>query len=265
MHVGMAAIFQNPGQKISDREVYREELRLAELAEPLGYDSVWSRRASLHRLYDVPEPRAVPHLHGRPHQARAAGLDGAGVAVARSDPAGRGDRRPRSRLRRAHDSRHRPWRRARRVRGVPRADGREPRALRRSRRADPGRARDRVLRIHGPTLPAAAQGHSPETLQDVQGPHLCGGRVAGVGAHHGQARHRHAHHSAKAVEGSRQGDGGVPRRSSSRSTASPRRSRSARAGCFATRTWAAPRRWRRAISAATTRRCSITTNSTRTI
>lgn len=42
MHVGMATIFQNPGQKISDREVYREELKLAELAEPLGYDSVWS-------------------------------------------------------------------------------------------------------------------------------------------------------------------------------------------------------------------------------
>src|SRR5436190_9754572 len=42
MHVGMASIFQNPGRKISDRDVYREELRLAELAEPLGLDSIWS-------------------------------------------------------------------------------------------------------------------------------------------------------------------------------------------------------------------------------
>ena len=42
MHVGMAAIFQNPGQASTDREVYREELRLIEMAEPLGYDSVWS-------------------------------------------------------------------------------------------------------------------------------------------------------------------------------------------------------------------------------
>lgn len=42
MHVGYAPIFQNPENQLSDREVYRNELRLAELAEPLGFDSVWS-------------------------------------------------------------------------------------------------------------------------------------------------------------------------------------------------------------------------------
>jgi alkanesulfonate monooxygenase SsuD/methylene tetrahydromethanopterin reductase-like flavin-dependent oxidoreductase (luciferase family) len=42
MHVGLAAIFQNPGQRLADRDVYEAELRLASLAEPLGYDSVWS-------------------------------------------------------------------------------------------------------------------------------------------------------------------------------------------------------------------------------
>ena len=42
MHVGMASIFQNPGQRRADHEVYREELRLADLAEPLGFDSIWS-------------------------------------------------------------------------------------------------------------------------------------------------------------------------------------------------------------------------------
>jgi alkanesulfonate monooxygenase SsuD/methylene tetrahydromethanopterin reductase-like flavin-dependent oxidoreductase (luciferase family) len=41
MHVGMAAVFQNPGQAQSDRDVYVNELRLAELAEPLGFESVW--------------------------------------------------------------------------------------------------------------------------------------------------------------------------------------------------------------------------------
>ncbi|MGE0859739.1 MAG: LLM class flavin-dependent oxidoreductase [Gammaproteobacteria bacterium] len=41
MHVGYTPIFQNPGNQRSDAEVYREELRLAELAEPLGFDSVW--------------------------------------------------------------------------------------------------------------------------------------------------------------------------------------------------------------------------------
>jgi len=38
----MASIFQNPGQRRADHEVYREELRLADLAEPLGFDSIWS-------------------------------------------------------------------------------------------------------------------------------------------------------------------------------------------------------------------------------
>ncbi|MBI2799016.1 MAG: LLM class flavin-dependent oxidoreductase [Gammaproteobacteria bacterium] len=42
MHVGCSPIFQNPGNQRSDAEVYREELRLIENAEPLGFDSVWS-------------------------------------------------------------------------------------------------------------------------------------------------------------------------------------------------------------------------------
>jgi alkanesulfonate monooxygenase SsuD/methylene tetrahydromethanopterin reductase-like flavin-dependent oxidoreductase (luciferase family) len=41
MHVGMAAVFQNPGHSRSDREVYVDELRLADLAEPLGFQSIW--------------------------------------------------------------------------------------------------------------------------------------------------------------------------------------------------------------------------------
>src|SRR5215471_15237256 len=41
MHVGMATIFQNPGRARTDREVYRSELRLADLAEPLGFESIW--------------------------------------------------------------------------------------------------------------------------------------------------------------------------------------------------------------------------------
>ena len=41
MHVGLATVFQNPGKARSDREVYANELRLAELAEPLGFQSIW--------------------------------------------------------------------------------------------------------------------------------------------------------------------------------------------------------------------------------
>src|SRR5438552_1134497 len=42
MRVGMAAVFQNPGKARRDFEVYQDELRLADLAEPLGFDSIWS-------------------------------------------------------------------------------------------------------------------------------------------------------------------------------------------------------------------------------
>src|SRR6201997_2693740 len=42
MHVGYGAVFQNPNNALPDAEVYRQELRLAEMAEPLGFDSIWS-------------------------------------------------------------------------------------------------------------------------------------------------------------------------------------------------------------------------------
>ncbi len=41
MHVGMATVFQNPKRARADRDVYREELRLADLAEPMGFQSIW--------------------------------------------------------------------------------------------------------------------------------------------------------------------------------------------------------------------------------
>jgi alkanesulfonate monooxygenase SsuD/methylene tetrahydromethanopterin reductase-like flavin-dependent oxidoreductase (luciferase family) len=41
MHVGAATIFQNPGKFTTDYDVYRQELRLADLAEPLGFESIW--------------------------------------------------------------------------------------------------------------------------------------------------------------------------------------------------------------------------------
>jgi alkanesulfonate monooxygenase SsuD/methylene tetrahydromethanopterin reductase-like flavin-dependent oxidoreductase (luciferase family) len=37
----MATVFQNPHQERTDREVYLNELRLADLAEPLGFESIW--------------------------------------------------------------------------------------------------------------------------------------------------------------------------------------------------------------------------------
>ena len=41
MHVGLAAIFQNPGKERTDLEVYQNDLRLASLGEGLGFESIW--------------------------------------------------------------------------------------------------------------------------------------------------------------------------------------------------------------------------------
>lgn len=41
MHVGMATIFQNPRRARRDFDVYQSELRLAALADPLGFESIW--------------------------------------------------------------------------------------------------------------------------------------------------------------------------------------------------------------------------------
>ncbi len=41
MHVGMGVIFQGQGEGRTDRNVYRNELRFGDLAEPLGFESLW--------------------------------------------------------------------------------------------------------------------------------------------------------------------------------------------------------------------------------
>src|SRR4029079_3360337 len=42
MHIGMATVFQNTGRAVSDRQIYLNELALADMAEPLGFESIWS-------------------------------------------------------------------------------------------------------------------------------------------------------------------------------------------------------------------------------
>jgi len=41
MHVGMALIFQGRRDGVDDRAVWANELRLGDLAEPLGFESIW--------------------------------------------------------------------------------------------------------------------------------------------------------------------------------------------------------------------------------
>jgi alkanesulfonate monooxygenase SsuD/methylene tetrahydromethanopterin reductase-like flavin-dependent oxidoreductase (luciferase family) len=42
MHIGYTAVFQNPFNKLSDTEVYRQEMRLCDLAVELGLESLWT-------------------------------------------------------------------------------------------------------------------------------------------------------------------------------------------------------------------------------
>ena len=42
MHVGMSSFFQNFGSGPDDAAIYRHEISMADLAEPLGFDSIWS-------------------------------------------------------------------------------------------------------------------------------------------------------------------------------------------------------------------------------
>lgn len=42
MDVGVTLVFQNPGDRANDLNVYQNELHLADLAEPLGFNSIWT-------------------------------------------------------------------------------------------------------------------------------------------------------------------------------------------------------------------------------
>ena len=55
MHVGLSLIFQGSAIR-TDHEVYAEELKLARLAEPLGFDSVWTVEHHFTSYTMVPDP-----------------------------------------------------------------------------------------------------------------------------------------------------------------------------------------------------------------
>ena len=163
------------------------------------------RRAPFHRLHDVPRRRAVPVLHGRPHAACAAGLDGGGAAVARPDAGRRAGLDARPSVGRPHDPGSGPRRRQGRVRRLPARHGRQPRAVRRIRRGAPEGSRERRDGISRQALQAARHRHPPRALQILPRPHLCRGREPRERAHHGHAGRRPLDHPAEAVARGREG------------------------------------------------------------
>ncbi len=69
MHVGMGVIFQGAGEGRTDRNVYRNELRLGRSRRAARIRIAVGRRASLHGIHDVPGRAAVPDLLRRAHAA----------------------------------------------------------------------------------------------------------------------------------------------------------------------------------------------------
>lgn len=56
MKTGLSFFFMGTGKKGTDRDVYRDEIALAEMAEPLGFDSVWATEHHFTDYSMVPNP-----------------------------------------------------------------------------------------------------------------------------------------------------------------------------------------------------------------
>jgi alkanesulfonate monooxygenase SsuD/methylene tetrahydromethanopterin reductase-like flavin-dependent oxidoreductase (luciferase family) len=56
MHVGTGTFFQNLGEAHSDADVWRHELAMADLGEPLGFDSVWCAEHHFTNYTMCPDP-----------------------------------------------------------------------------------------------------------------------------------------------------------------------------------------------------------------
>ena len=82
MHVGYGAVFQNPNNQLTDREVWQNEIRLAEMAEPLGFDSIWAIEHHFDDYTMCPDPGPISDLYGGADQAGEARLDGDRLALA---------------------------------------------------------------------------------------------------------------------------------------------------------------------------------------
>jgi alkanesulfonate monooxygenase SsuD/methylene tetrahydromethanopterin reductase-like flavin-dependent oxidoreductase (luciferase family) len=71
MHVGMSVIFQNPGRTRSDFEVYRDDIALADMAEPLGFQSIWSVEHHFTDYTMCPDPlQFLTYMAGRTTEAQ---------------------------------------------------------------------------------------------------------------------------------------------------------------------------------------------------
>ncbi len=71
MQVGMSVIFQNPDREIPDHVRWQRDLALADLAEPLGFDSVWATEHHFTDYILCPDPiQFLTWVAGRTERVR---------------------------------------------------------------------------------------------------------------------------------------------------------------------------------------------------
>lgn len=71
MHVGTAVIFQNPGRKRPDFAVYQDDIALADMAEPLGFESIWAVEHHFTDYTMCPDPlQFLTYMAGRTKTAK---------------------------------------------------------------------------------------------------------------------------------------------------------------------------------------------------
>ena len=182
MQVGIQLVLQNYLETTTDDAVLDVEYRLAELAEPLGFDSIWCVEHHFDWYSMGPDtPQILAYLAGRTQRIKLA--TGA-VILPWNDPL----RVVEKMILLDHQSkgrahlRHGPRPGAHGVRRLPDRHERGARPLRRGGAHDPGRARDRDREGRRPALPAEAGHGAAEAARLVEGPHLHGGDVAALDA-----------------------------------------------------------------------------------
>ena len=56
MHIGCGFFFQGLSDQVSDRDVYRTQLGIADMVEPAGFNSIWTAEHHFNRYHMMPNP-----------------------------------------------------------------------------------------------------------------------------------------------------------------------------------------------------------------
>jgi alkanesulfonate monooxygenase SsuD/methylene tetrahydromethanopterin reductase-like flavin-dependent oxidoreductase (luciferase family) len=192
MHVGMSTFFQNLAGGYTDQEVYAHEIAMADMAEPLGFDSIWAAEHHFDEYTMCPNvAQFLTYMAGRTNRV---GLGSMVMVLPWHDPV----RLAEEVLVLDHVSKGRA------ILGVGRGLGRiEFEGF----RINMGESRERFVEYAEAILNAFETGYieangkfykqprtaiRPFPFQSFRG-------FAGVGAHHGAARHWHSDHRSEAL------------------------------------------------------------------